>query len=201
MTAQRIFGGAFAPVPIVTPLLSCLVGAFLLSACKDHGRARASADPDRAHAKATAGDADEDDTYDAGRVTRTGVFIDARVASACGVHEPEAFFAFDSDELAPSARDTLELVAECLDDGALKDREVVLVGHADPRGSDEYNKELGMSRAQAVAGFLRQSGVPKTRIETKSAGERGASGDERGWPMDRRVDITLDESSRPASSR
>ncbi|HET6585196.1 MAG TPA: OmpA family protein [Nannocystaceae bacterium] len=184
MNAQRM----------VTPLLSCLVGAFLLSGCKDHVRARASADPDRAHAKATArGADDDDDAYDAGRVARTGVYIDAKIASACGVHEPEAFFAFDSAEVTPSARDTLELVAECLEDGALN-REVVLVGHADPRGSDEYNEELGMTRAQAVAGFLRQSGVPKTRIETKSEGEDGASNDERGWPLDRRVDITLDES-------
>lgn len=175
-------------------LLPCLLAAVALSGCQSGPRARASAGPDGARAHASA--SDDDNRYDESRTSRTGVYIDPKIARACGLGEPEAFFAFDSAQVPAKSRDTLDRVANCLRGGKLKGQEVVLVGHTDPRGTDRYNEELGKSRADSVADYLRDHGVPKARIETDSRGEDDASPDRNGWPFDRRVDIMLDDDAR-----
>jgi peptidoglycan-associated lipoprotein len=67
-----------------------------------------------------------------------------------------------------------------------------LVGHADPRGSSDYNMVLGGSRADTVKTFLTMKGMPGGRIATTSRGEMDASGtDDASWAKDRRVDVLL----------
>ena len=88
-------------------------------------------------------------------------------------------------------RDILAKVASCVNDGPLKGKELELVGHADPRGSDKYNEELGMSRAEAVAAYLRDQGVAASQIEIQSQGEDAASDNPFEWPLERRVDIRV----------
>jgi outer membrane protein OmpA-like peptidoglycan-associated protein len=52
---------------------------------------------------------------------------------------------------------------------------------------------LGLDRAEAVAKYLREQGVPAARTETISKGEAdGDPADPRGWPYDRRVTVRLD---------
>lgn len=169
--------------PRLAPLVPGVLGALLCCACRGGATARAD---DEVHASA------QRRGYDPSDRNAIGVSIDPKIARACGVQSPNTFFSFDSADVRPQVRDTLERVANCLERGALRGHQLVLLGHADPRGSDEYNEELGMSRAEAVAAFLRRSGVPRTRIETESVGERDASNDAPGWPRDRRVDIVLD---------
>jgi len=170
---------------IVSPcLLAALVGC--------HDRAVDSTDPGAGRP----GGIDADARYDESRTSRTGVYVDPRIARACGVSEPETFFAFDSADLPERSRDTLDRVADCLRAGKLEGHELVLVGHTDPRGPDRYNEELGKSRADSVADYLREHGVPRARIETASHGERDASSDRHGWPRDRRVDLVLDDDAR-----
>jgi peptidoglycan-associated lipoprotein len=66
----------------------------------------------------------------------------------------------------------------------------VLVGRADPRGSEDYNMNLGEERAATVARHLRYKGVPAEAITTQSQGELDARGhDEETWALDRCVDI------------
>jgi peptidoglycan-associated lipoprotein len=65
------------------------------------------------------------------------------------------------------------------------------VGHTDPRGTAEYNKELGKSRAESIADLLITAGMPKEKLVIKSAGEMTASADQDEWPSDRRVEIAL----------
>jgi peptidoglycan-associated lipoprotein len=68
------------------------------------------------------------------------------------------------------------------------------VGHADPRGDEEYNLALGGRRADAVADALAQRRLSRNQISTTSRGEMEASGtDEPSWAKDRRVDVTLAE--------
>jgi peptidoglycan-associated lipoprotein len=117
------------------------------------------------------------------------------------VQSPNTFFAFDATDVRPQVRDTLERVADCLEHGALRGHQLVLLGHADPRGSDEYDEELGMSRAEAVAAFLRRSGVPRTRIETESIGRHDPASHAQSWPRDRRVDIVLDPDEKTPGRR
>jgi peptidoglycan-associated lipoprotein len=69
-----------------------------------------------------------------------------------------------------------------------------IVGHADARGSREFNLDLGDRRARAVTELLVRAGVPRRQIETESRGEdepRAIGASERVWAANRRVEITL----------
>lgn len=103
-------------------------------------------------------------------------------------------FAFDSDVLDEAARAKVAEIAEKLKANAGY-RATVVVGHTDAVGSNAYNQDLGMRRAQAVAAALRADGAPVSRIGTiESRGENElivhVSGPER---RNRRVSVTLEE--------
>lgn len=120
------------------------------------------------------------------------VHISEDIRKACGIADADAHFAFDSASLGQSQRPVLSHLATCFLSGALKGREMRLVGHADPRGGDDYNMVLGGSRADTVKTFLTMRGVPGARIATTSRGEMDARGtDEATWAEDRRVDVML----------
>jgi len=99
------------------------------------------------------------------------------------------FFDFDSYEITPQAAATIERWVGIANTAG----GVVLVdGYCDERGSDEYNYELGMLRARAVAARL---GPESGSIKVRSFGENGlirsgcASGDEECHAENRRVEI------------
>jgi hypothetical protein len=52
------------------------------------------------------------------------------------------------------------------------DAHLILEGHADPRGSDEYNQALSERRVERVKSFLMEQGVPTGNIETKAYGKQ-----------------------------
>ncbi len=122
-----------------------------------------------------------------------GVFIESPLAAACGITlPPAAFFEFDSANLDVAANSSLQEVATCLTTGPLAGRKVELVGHTDPLGDDEYNRQLGRSRAQSVQEFLKTKGVSEANLVTRSMGEAKAmAADPEVWPVERRVDIRL----------
>jgi peptidoglycan-associated lipoprotein len=69
---------------------------------------------------------------------------------------------------------------------------VRLEGHADERGTREYNQALGARRANAVADYLVLQGVSRSRVETISYGEErpAATGSgESAWSKNRRVEL------------
>ena len=69
---------------------------------------------------------------------------------------------------------------------------VVLEGHADERGTREYNLALGEARADAVAEIMIAFGVAPGRIQTISYGEErpeALGSDESAWQLNRRVII------------
>jgi peptidoglycan-associated lipoprotein len=69
-----------------------------------------------------------------------------------------------------------------------------LVGHADPRGDDEYNMVLGGQRADHVSDALTRKGMGADKLAATSRGELDARGqDEGGWSKDRRVEVMIDE--------
>lgn len=81
----------------------------------------------------------------------------------------DIYFDFDSYDLTNSAKETLREVASIL----LKNKSINLIieGHCDERGTNEYNLALGERRANAAKEYLISLGVPKSRIETISYGE------------------------------
>ncbi|HJK99116.1 MAG TPA: OmpA family protein [Polyangiaceae bacterium LLY-WYZ-14_1] len=106
-------------------------------------------------------------------------------------------FAFDEATLTPDARNALEANARCIRERDA--REVTLVGHADPRGTEEYNLALGERRARAVEGFLRSLGLGGAEVSVGSMGEELARGeDEPGWARDRRVEIETEGGASPS---
>jgi len=124
--------------------------------------------------------------------TLSEVNIDASIMSACGISQPKAFFQYDSAAVKPGDTDTLDQVAACFSTGPLQGRSAVIVGRADPRGTEEYNKELGFSRAASVASYLAGRGMGSGQMNLVSRGEEGAHGNgPEGWARDRRVDIRL----------
>lgn len=67
-----------------------------------------------------------------------------------------------------------------------------LEGHADERGSAEYNLSLGQKRAEAVQRALKLYGVKESQMEAVSFGEerpRATEGAESAWAQNRRADI------------
>ena len=122
----------------------------------------------------------------------TRVVVIPVVLSTCSVPaESHASFEFSSDEISKLDEPELTDIAACLTHGPLEAATIQLVGHTDPRGSQAFNKQLGMSRAEHVAKFLEAHGVDKSRISVSSMGKEGAAKAKKDWPGDRRVDISV----------
>jgi len=97
------------------------------------------------------------------------------------------YFEFDSVTLTPEARASLQDVGDWM--STHPKATVTLEGHADARGTDEYNLALGQRRAQVMQDYLVRLGVTKGRLTTISYGEErpAASGDdEEAYALNRR---------------
>jgi peptidoglycan-associated lipoprotein len=92
--------------------------------------------------------------------------------------------------LRPEARAALNVHAENLRSNPMYVR---LEGHADERGTREYNMALGERRANAVKEFLVLQGVNDAYLEVISYGEErpaALGSDDGSWSLNRRVEIT-----------
>lgn len=99
------------------------------------------------------------------------------------------YFDFDKALLKAESRDALLEHALVLNSNS---RSIRLEGHADERGTREYNMALGERRAFAVKEFLVFQGIPADRIEVISYGEErpAAYGSNEGsWELNRRVEL------------
>lgn len=79
------------------------------------------------------------------------------------------YFAFDSSQVGDAEKPKLEALASYLKENG--GYAVLVEGHCDERGSDEYNRGLAERRALAVREYLVSLGVADTRIDTVSFGE------------------------------
>ena len=84
--------------------------------------------------------------------------------------ESEAFFALDSAEIRPEARESLRRVAELITRGEILGR-VSVVGHTCDLGTERYNEQLSDRRAEAVKRELVSLGVDADAIVTDGRGE------------------------------
>lgn len=81
----------------------------------------------------------------------------------------DVYYDFDQYTLRVEARETLKRNAEWLK--ANPSARVEIEGHADERGTNEYNLALGAKRAQTSKDFLRSLGIAQDRLNTVSYGE------------------------------
>ena len=81
----------------------------------------------------------------------------------------DVLFGFNKAELTPAGQQRLDELAKNAQGANVE--KVVLTGHADRIGSEDYNKELSEKRAQAVADYLAQKGVDSSRLQVEGRGE------------------------------
>ena len=100
------------------------------------------------------------------------------------------YFDFDKYNLTSRSIQTLRGVITALEDNS--SMTLVLEGHADERGTREYNLALGQRRAESVGDYLESRGINRSRLAIKSYGEENpavSESNERAWARNRRVEI------------
>ena len=119
---------------------------------------------------------------------------EARLAreAAYGSIQDMIFFDFDRSDLREDARQTLQAKAEAL--RQFPDVRIRIEGHADERGTVEYNLALGERRADAARAYLIDLGIDSDRMTTISYGEERPAVDghnEAAWSQNRRDEFVI----------
>jgi peptidoglycan-associated lipoprotein len=102
------------------------------------------------------------------------------------------YFSTDSVDLTQEAQQTLASQARWLKQYG--QHTITIEGHADERGTREYNIALGAKRAQAVRDFLARNGISASRLRTVSYGREkpvAVCGDISCWSQNRRAQTVL----------
>lgn len=100
---------------------------------------------------------------------------------------PIVYFKYDSDELVAAEAQKLDAIAEFMNNN--QGLGLVIEGHCDQRGTDEYNRALGERRANAIRAYLAGRGLADNRMRTVSYGKDkpAAQGNgEDAWRQNRR---------------
>lgn len=190
MTIQKLCG------------LSLLMTAMALSGCSSMKNKGGASGPDSGTTPSSA----SADTAGIGQADpRTGLVVQADASDAAAARTAQAraakagltdalrvlHFDFDSATLSEGDRGLLQQHAAFLKSHG--DVTARLEGHADERGTQEYNMALGERRARAAALFLRSEGVQADRLDVISYGETkpiASGGDDESWARNRRVEIS-----------
>jgi len=102
---------------------------------------------------------------------------------------PPVHFAFDSYAIDPGDEGTLQAVAQFIQGNP---NTVIIAGFTDERGTPEYNRGLGESRAEAVRDYLLHHGADNSKIQTVSFGAElpvDPSSNEDAWAKNRRAEF------------
>ena len=98
-----------------------------------------------------------------------GALHDAGWPVVEGIEFPIIYFDFDRDEIRPSEREAIQQVANYMN--TYTELGLIIEGHTDDVGTNEYNRALGERRALAVMNAMNEYGVGVERIRTISYGE------------------------------
>ncbi|WP_215226039.1 OmpA family protein [Echinicola shivajiensis] len=101
-------------------------------------------------------------------------------------------FGFDSYQLTPSAQENVMKLAKILSE--YPDTNIMINGHTDSKGSDQYNQELSEKRASSVANYLKMQGVTNFRLTTVGHGESmpiATNDTDAGRAQNRRVEVAI----------
>jgi len=102
------------------------------------------------------------------------------------------YFDFDQDQVTDVSREKLISYSQVLK--ARPNLRVLLEGHCDHRGTEDYNLALGERRAQSVKRFFLELGVPASQMRTISYGELrplSKEDNESAWARNRRVSFAF----------
>jgi len=111
------------------------------------------------------------------------------------------YFDFDSDELDQKSIKVLENLIKIFNQNSSKNSEkdnekkIILTGHTDSKGSNDYNEILSQKRLLVVQNFLESKGIDKTKIKITPKGEQNptkTNATENGRSKNRRVEIAIE---------
>jgi len=120
----------------------------------------------------------------------SGNLTQEQISTENALQQTVFYFDFDVAEFQPADRQTLTYHARDL--SANPSKQVRLQGHADERGTREYNLALGERRANSILNYLIVNGASRSQIEVVSYGEErpAATGEtEQAYARNRRVEI------------
>ena len=169
--------------------LGLTIGAVLMTACASNGdlaEGEASQPLDAAAAEETA----ETKGVEAQAVVGEQVDAAATEAQAALMEMTVFYFDFDNTTIKSDSKNALIAHSQYL--AANSSARVVLEGHADERGTVEYNLALGERRALSVSRFLQANGTAASQNETVSFGEERPAlmgHSDSSWSKNRRVEI------------
>lgn len=102
------------------------------------------------------------------------------------------FFDFDQATLTAEGKSSLDANATIMSEYA--DIKLEIQGHADERGTTDYNLALGQKRADAVVRYLLAKGISSSRVKSVSYGEErplDGQSTERAWEQNRRAEFVI----------
>ena len=160
---------------------------FALVACSSSG------DTDESGAMGSEGSSSSSSSGSTARTnpgSTSGQLTQEEIRAQNALRQTVFYFDFDIAEFKAADRETLSFHARDL--AANSSKRIRLEGHADERGTREYNLALGERRANSARDFLIQEGVNSSLIEVISYGEESPAAmgsNEESWALNRRVEL------------
>ena len=111
------------------------------------------------------------------------------------------YYDIDSATLSSSAKSALDSNVRIM--SARPDIKLEIQGHADERGTTDYNLSLGQRRADSVYRYMKSSGIAQSRVKVVSYGEEKplrSGGAESAWSQNRRCEFVITWSDNTNSS-
>ncbi len=166
-----------------------LFSLIFLAGCMKSADSSKEAMSDTPSAESSDSAASEEDSV----LVEMGLDESAEEMEMSALEQATVYFDYDESIVTEQAQEVIRVHAEALTENS--DVTLNLAGHADERGSREYNLALGEQRALAVSAFFQEFGIDASRITTVSYGEESpavAGSDEESWALNRRVEIIHD---------
>ena len=125
----------------------------------------------------------------------TGVDVGRNPDGSINLVMPSVTFATNSSTIQAQFQSALNDVAKVLrEDGTASKLALVIHGHTDNTGTDAINNPLSQNRANSVARYLIQKGVPSSRVNAEGQGSANpiaSNSTEAGKQQNRRVEISI----------
>ncbi len=175
-----------------TNLLLVLAGSLFIAACSTPEKPTEEPPATEAEAGVSVDDqsADTATTTGIGTSGSGGTDLQGEQGDAVTSIPRVVYFQYDSSDLSQEVQSIIAAHAVILNQN--QNWNIVLEGHADERGTREYNLALGQERAQAVADLLQIYNINLDRIQQVSYGEEepaALESNEEAWAKNRRVEI------------
>lgn len=176
---------------VLNKILLLILGGLLVTACSSKGGDvnEGESEPTAVEEQADQDSADAEAQKEAERLEAERLEAEAK-AQAELFEKTVFYFDFDDSTIREESKELLKAHAAYINNSP--SASVMLEGHADERGTVEYNVALGERRAVSVRRFLMANGVNSDQIQVTSFGEEqpvAFGQDEASWSKNRRVEI------------